>query len=105
MKTRVLCAAAVLALPLALPPAFADSLVARDGGNLVRLIDGPCQSEQILTKLLPHMQGQFKAASVVLQGETFSACWRVQGNAAHLLYEDGDQGLIPLADLKPELTV
>ena len=42
-------------------------------------------------------------SSAVLQGQAFTGCWRVMGNAAHLLYEDGDEGLIPLSDLKPEL--
>jgi hypothetical protein len=40
----------------------------------------------------------------VVEGQTFTACWRVVGNAAHLLYEDGDQGIIPLAELKPEMS-
>jgi hypothetical protein len=26
------------------------------------------------------------------------------GNAAHLVYEDGDQGIIPANELKPDLT-
>ena len=39
-------------------------------------------------------------ATAVVQGQTFKACWVVEGHAAHLLYEDGDQGLIPLRDFK-----
>lgn len=93
----VLCAA------LAVGPALAESLVARNGNDSVRLADGPCTSELVLSRLQPQMHGQYKAASAVVEGQTFSACWRVVGNAAHLLYEDGDQGIIPLAELKPEM--
>ena len=48
-------------------------------------------------------QCSIHAASAVLEGQSFAGCWRVMGNAAHLLYEDGDEGLIPLSDLKPAL--
>jgi hypothetical protein len=41
-----------------------------------------------------------KDASAVVDGQPFRACWIVDGDSAHLLYEDGDQGLIPLADFK-----
>jgi hypothetical protein len=41
-----------------------------------------------------------KDANAVVDGQPFRACWIVDGDAAHLLYEDGDQGLIPLADFK-----
>ena len=40
----------------------------------------------------------------IVEGRTFTACWRKAANVAHLLYEDGDQGIVPLADLKPDLT-
>jgi hypothetical protein len=50
------------------------------------------------------MAEEYKSATAVVDGQTFNACWRPVGNAAHLMYEDGDQGLIPLSDLKPELT-
>jgi hypothetical protein len=35
-----------------------------------------------------------------VQGQSFKACWLVDGSDAHLLYEDGDQGLIPLSEFK-----
>lgn len=97
MRLAVLCAALVVA------PAFADDLIARNGSDTIRLAEAPCASEQVLELVPVQMRPEFRAASAVLHGEAFSGCWRVMGNAAHLLYEDGDQGLIPLADLKPEL--
>lgn len=97
MRLAVLCAALVVA------PAFADDLVARHGSDTVRLADSPCAVEQVLELVPVQMREEFHAASAVLEGRNFSGCWRVMGNAVHLLYEDGDEGLIPLADLKPEL--
>ena len=100
MKAVVFCAV----LASAMAPALAQELVARDGDDSVRLADAPCKSETVLSRLEPHIRGDFKAASAVVQGQTFVACWREMGNAAYLVYEDGDQGIIPMRDLKPELT-
>jgi hypothetical protein len=54
--------------------------------------------------LEPQLHSQFKAATAVVQGNNFAACWRKTGAVAHLLYEDGDQGIVPMSDLKPELS-
>ncbi len=98
MRFAVLCAALVVA------PAFANDLVAYNGGDSVLLSDSPCANEQVLGHLPPQVQSEFRAASAVLEGHAFTGCWRVMGNAAHLLYEDGDEGLIPLSQLKPALS-
>ena len=98
MKTIVLCAA------LATAPAMAGDLVARNGGDSVRLGDAPCTSQLVLGLLEPRLQPKYKTASAVVKGQTFTACWRKTGNVAHLLYEDGDEGIVPMAELKPELS-
>lgn len=95
---------AVLFAALAVAPAFANDMVVSDGGNYIRLADSPCSSAQVLSHLPEQVHSQFRAASAVLQGQSYAACWRVMGNAAVLLYEDGDQGLVPLDDLKPGLS-
>jgi hypothetical protein len=97
MRLIFLCAA------LAAAPAMAGDLVARQGGDTIRLADGPCTSELVLGRLQARLHSQYKAASAVVQGQTFVACWRMAGHAVHLMYEDGDQGLVPMAALKPEL--
>jgi len=99
MRTVLLLCAALTAAPV-----FAQDLIARNGNDSVRLADGPCTSELVLARLQPQVHGQYKAASAVVDGQTFVACWRVVGGSAHLLYEDGDQGVIPMAELKPELS-
>ena len=99
MKVVLLCAALAAAAP-----AIARDLVARQGSDSVRLAEGPCQAEQVLSRLDPQMQEKYKEATATVEGRTFAACWRMTPNGAHLLYEDGDQGLVPTSDLKPELT-
>jgi hypothetical protein len=69
----------------------------------VRLSDADCTSQLVLSRLEPGTAGEFHAASAVFQGQKFQACWRMVGNAAYLVYEDGDQGLIPASELKPDL--
>ena len=97
MRYAILCAA------LAVAPAFANDLVAYSGGDSVHLSDSPCRNVQVLGTLPAEMHADLRAAAAVLKGQAFTGCWRVIGNTAHLLYEDGDEGLIPLSDLKPDL--
>lgn len=102
MKALVFCAA--IAAVAAAPASFAQELIARQGDDSVRLSDAACTSQPVLNRLDPGTSGQYHAASAVFQGQKFQACWRMVGNAAYLVYEDGDQGLIPAEQLKPELT-
>lgn len=88
---------------LALAPAFAENLVARQGDDSVRLADTPCQAREVLVRIEPDAHKEYKSATAQLQGQRFVACWREMGNVAHLVYEDGDQGIIPMIELKPEM--
>ena len=99
MKLALLCAAALLAAP-----AWAGEVVASSGNDSVRLSDTPCTNPQVLAQLEPSLRPVLRDATAVVQGHLFKACWVVHGDAAHLLYEDGDQGLIPLADFKAPLS-
>jgi hypothetical protein len=101
MKAAVFCAALTA---LAAAPAFAQDLIARQGDDSVRLSEEACQSELVLNRLEPAVAQEFRAASAVFQGQSFKACWRMMGNAAYLVYEDGDQGVIPAQELKAELS-
>ena len=100
IKTALVCAA-VAAFAA---PSFAQELIARQGDDSVRLSETACSSELVLRRLEPAAADEYKAASAVFQGQRFTACWRIMGNVAHLVYEDGDQGIIPVQELKPELT-
>ena len=101
MKAVVFCAALAA---FAAAPAFAQELVARQGDDSVRLSESSCSSQLVLRRLDPAAAGEYKAASAVFQGQRYTACWRIMGNVAHLVYEDGDQGIIPVLELKPDLT-
>lgn len=96
MKLVLVCAAAALLAA----PALGQELIASNGKDSVRLTDRPCTSEKVLEQLKPGFRPMMRNASAVVQGKAFQACWVVEGDSAHLLYEDGDQGLIPLADFK-----
>jgi hypothetical protein len=100
MRFAFLCAAVTLAAA----PAFADELVARSGDDMVRLAETPCTSETVRALLKSEGAG-YKAASARVEGQSYNGCWRAVGNVVHVVYEDGDQGIIPIADLKPELAV
>lgn len=100
MKAFAVCLALAAA---AAAPAFADELVARQGNDSVRLSDSACQSELVLARVEPGEHGEYKAATAEFQGQNYVACWRTMGNVAHLVYEDGDQGIIPLQELTPAL--
>lgn len=90
--------------PVALEsPARAPPPAARQTHPALFLRWGIGEAHQ-LARLGPELHSQFKAALAVVEGRIFAACWRKAGNVAHLLYEDGDQGIVPLSDLKPELT-
>jgi hypothetical protein len=95
MKFALLCAAALVAAPV-----LADELVASNGQDSVRLSDKPCSNDEVLKQVTPNIRRMMRDANAVVQGQQFKACWVVDGESAHLLYEDGDQGLIPLADFK-----
>jgi hypothetical protein len=95
MRFAFLCAAA-----LAVAPAWADEVVASNGDDSVRLSDQPCSSEPVLNRLPPNVRVLVHDAVALVRGESYKACWVIDGDAAHLLYEDGDQGLVPLSDFR-----
>lgn len=101
MKAVVFCAALAA---FAAAPSFAQDLIARQGDDSVRLSEDACKSDLVLSRLEPGTHEHFHAASAMFQGQRFQACWRMMGNAAYLIYEDGDQGVIPATELKPELS-
>jgi hypothetical protein len=101
MRSILVCA--VLAVAAAFP-VFADELVARQGNDSIHLSESPCTSQVVLNQVEPGAREAMHAASAVVGGQSFNACWRVVGSVAHVIYEDGDQGLVPLTELKAELS-
>jgi len=96
MRFAFLCAAAALVAV----PVWAVEVVASNGDDSVRLTDQPCTIPTVLNRLPPNVRVLVHDAVATVQGESFKACWVIEGDAAHLLYEDGDQGLVPLTDFR-----
>ena len=59
----------------------------------------------MLGRLAPQVHPSFRAATAVVSGKTYAACWRPTGDRVYLIYEDGDEGLVPVRQLRPELSV
>jgi hypothetical protein len=93
MKYVLLCAAALLAAP-----AMAEEVVASNGADSVRLSDAQCSSQTILQQVDVAMRDRLKDATATIGGQQFKGCWIVDGQVAHLVYEDGDEGLVPLTE-------
>ena len=95
----------VLCATFSLATAIAGELVSYEDGNTIRLADGACNSEKVLRQVEPKFHTLFRAASAVLEGQQFTACWHITAAGAHLIYEDGDEGFVPLRSLKPLLSI
>lgn len=95
MRFALLCAAALVAAP-----ALADEVIASNGADSVRLSDSQCTNEKVLDLVTPPVREKLRSAVASISGQSFSACWTVEGNMAHLVYEDGDQGLVPLTEFR-----
>lgn len=99
---QALLAACLLGALVNPQPAQADSM-ARQGSDWVRLTARPCTNEKVLATITAaHLDpASFWAATASFGGTPYAACWTLVRGGAGLIYEDGDQGLIPQSDLKP----
>ena len=96
---------AFLCAALVVGSAMAGELVSHNGDDTIRLVDQECTSQLVLDQLQPESRPQFREASAFLQGQAFAACWRATPTGALLIYEDGDQGMVPFDALKPLTSV
>lgn len=95
MRFALLCAGALLAAP-----AMADEVIASNGPDFVRLSDSQCTNEKVLALATPPLRARLRDAVANISGQSFKGCWIVEGNMAHLVYEDGDQGLVPISEFR-----
>lgn len=101
MKRTLTACAVLVALGMAAAPAIAGDLVARQGSDEAVLYEGPCVHEATLAQIPLQLQGDFHRAAGRFNGQVFTGCWRAQGSVAHLVWEDGDQGIVPFAETRP----
>jgi hypothetical protein len=101
--------ALAILIMLALPSgARAEDRIARQGHDEVMISESPCMFASVLIeidKVLPGQREQFRRAVTHFGGKKYFACWRPMGGGAHLVYEDGDQGIVPFADFKRVLSL
>jgi hypothetical protein len=86
------------------PLLLAGDMVAthETSGDTVRLTQKPC-GESVLRHLPQGTRGYYRAALAVIGGQQWSACWAMrQDGMVHLVYTDGDQGMIPVAQFRQE---
>lgn len=80
-------------------------LVVNEGRDSIRLTDAACSSAAVLERIEPEARPLFRSAAATLQGQRYTACWSLVSTAVYLVYEDGDQGLVPVSKLKVPLDV
>jgi hypothetical protein len=73
----------------------ADTFIAKQGDDQAVFFDKPCTDQLVLNRLEPEAAKEYRAAVARFQGQMFNACWRMMGNSYYLVYEDGDQGIVP----------
>lgn len=82
-------------------PAQAQDMEYREGPDWIRTSEAPCMYAGVLQHIPEGIRPQFQKAQASVNGVRYFGCWRPMGNVIHLFYEDGDQGIVPVADLKP----
>lgn len=95
---RALICAALLCVA---GPAMSD-MVFRDGKDSVKITERACYPEM---SGLFHPGVEAKAADAEIGGKQFRACWVEMNGLAVLIYEDGDQGMIPMGAFKPVASI
>lgn len=100
---RALIAAALL---LAGSAYAGEAMVAHGpNGETVHITHDACTNEAVVAQIAEVAQRYrdlFYAATATVDGKLFQACWIVDGEFVHVLYEDADQGMIPMSDFKPD---
>lgn len=93
---------ALLAAACVSAGAFAQSndLVAYQGTNAIRLMDAACTEAAVLERIEPAARQHFRSARATVDGKTYRACWGALPVAVVLVYEDGDQGMLPFSSLQ-----
>lgn len=96
MKRTLVCAGfALLALS-----AQADSAIFRAGADSVEITEEPCHASVV--PLIPaEILEHFRAANAVISGKLIQACWALRADGyAHIMYADGDQGLVHVSQFQ-----
>lgn len=93
----------ILAACIAASPAVAADFVARQGQDVIRLTDEPCPVS-VIRHIPEGHRGHFRKAHASVNGKNYLACFAARSDGmVALVYEDGDQGLIPIQLFKEDV--
>lgn len=92
----------ILAALLAASPAFAGDRVAKVGDDRIVLMDKPCPYASVLRHIKEEYRARFKKADTRIGGKRYFACYVVVDDLVMMVYEDGDQGIVPMSEFKDD---
>jgi hypothetical protein len=95
MRKLIVAGAALLALSSFAAP------VARQGTDAVQLLETPCSAA---VPVEAAMRDQYAAAVANIGGKLYAACWLAvpARGFVHIVYADGDMGMVPFRDFRDE---
>jgi hypothetical protein len=75
--------------------------VARQGADAVQLLETPCPAAVPVDAAL---RDQYAAAVANIGGTLYAACWMAvpARGFVHIVYADGDMGMVPFRDFRDE---
>src|SRR5690349_20600952 len=88
---------AIAAALLLYPKKAHAGLVARNGGDWVRLHESPCTNAAILDRLKAEYQARFRKGEGFISGKPYAMCWTpLQDESVFMIWEDGELGRVPM---------
>ena len=83
----------------------AQVMRAEDGqGSYLRLFSQPCANDRVLARTPPAHRQSLHAGEAKVNGTVYGMCWlALPDGTVGILYEDGDQGRMPIQAFRPEV--
>lgn len=83
----------LLSLALVAASACAGEMVLknRQTGAEIRLGEAPCTNEATIAEIKDEMVPRFRAATALVDGQTYQGCWTEDGGLAILFFENGER--------------
>jgi hypothetical protein len=82
------------------PVSAANYVYEASPGNGVYLSDAACKHAGILSSVADDYKDQFRKGRATIGGREFALCWIEAEGRAYLIYEDADQGVLPMRSFK-----
>ena len=73
-------------------------------GQYIRLFDIPCNNDVVLAKTPLAFRPRMQAGEAMIDGKLYGMCWTaLPDGTVGMMYEDGDQGRLPVQAFKAEV--